>query len=208
MSDLHATAGWLLLVGPLLGAIPVAYPPLLGIWTTTRENHLRTVGAHRRAWAFLNCGFGFATLATATGLALLAGAPWDNPDTAAWIAIATIAYAAGGLLWFAVLAIRTRTTPALADLPAGAFDAGPAESLLGEAMGGLFGAFVVLTGVALVALGGGLLAMGALAAPVAAVVAIAGVLVLGWLVAAGDIIPAVAYLPTMLVGLALLLGWS
>jgi hypothetical protein len=202
------TAGWLLLVGPLLGVIPVAYPPLLGIWTTTRENHLRTVGAHRRAWALLNAGFGLATVATTVGLALLAGAPWAAPETATWLIVAALTYAAGGFLWLAVHAIRKRTTPALAELVAGGLGTEPAETLVGAATGGLFGAFVVLTSVALAVLGGGLLVTGGLAAPVAAVVAIAGVLVIGWLVAAGDIIPAVVYLPTMLVGLALLLGWS
>jgi len=208
MPDQQTTAGWLLLVGPLLGAIPVAYPPLLGIWTTTREIHLRTVGAHRRAWALLNAGFGLATLTTAIGLALLAGGRWAGRETAAWSIAAAILYAAGGILWVAVLAIRTRTTPALADLVADGIDAGPAETLLGAATGGLFGAFVVLTGIALVVLGGGMLMTGGLAAPVAVITAITGVLVIAWLVAAGDVIPAVVYVPTMLVGLALLMGWS
>jgi hypothetical protein len=208
MTDVRTVAGWLLLAAPILGAIPIAYPPLLRIWTTTRENHLRTVAAHRRAWVLLNAGFGLATLATIAGLALLAGTSGTDPATASWIVVATIAYAAGGVLWIAVLAIRTRTTPALADLLAVGSGTEPAETLLGAATGGLFNAFVVLTGVALALLGVGLLLTSALAVPVTAVVALSGVLVIGWLLAAGDIIPAVAYLPTMLIGLALLLGWS
>lgn len=208
MSDLRTTAGWLLLVVPILGAIPIAYPPLLGIWTTTRENHLRTVAAHRRAWALLNGGFVLATIATTIGLALLGRAAWEDPATATWLVGATITYGVGGVLWVAVLAIRTRTTPGLADLVARGLETEPAETLLGAATGGLFNAFVVLTGVALALLGVGLLVTSGLAVPVAAVIAISGVLVIGWLLAAGDIIPAVAYLPTMLLGLALLLGWS
>ena len=120
----------------------------------------------------------------------------------------TIAYAVGGALWCAVLAIRARTTPALADLVRDGPPTEPGETLLGAAQGGLFAAFVVSTGVALSVLGLTLLVTGGVAAPVAIVTVAAGIAVAVWLAVAGDVIPAVLYLPTLLIGVALLAGWT
>jgi hypothetical protein len=192
----------------LLGAVPVAYPPLLRVWSASREDHVRIVAAHRRSWAFLNAGFMFATLLTTAGLAALAaGLAGDGARTAALWGV-TVAYAIAGALWCAVLAIRTRTTPALLDL--GAIEAPPAapEVLLGAVTGGLFGAFVLATGAALVVLGAVLLGAGGVAAPVAAFSVIVGALAIGLQVATGDFIPATLYLPTLLMGIALLAGWT
>ena len=66
-----------------------------------------------------------------------------------------------------MLAIRARTTPALADLVRNARPTEPGETLLGAALGGLFAAFVVSTSVALSVLGLTLLVTGGVAAPVA-----------------------------------------
>ena len=83
----------------------------------------------------------------------------------------------------------------------------PAETLLGAALGGLFAAFVLATGAALVVLGVSLAASGIIAVPVAWLTALIPVVVLLGQLRSGDSIPAVLYLPTLLVGLALLLGW-
>lgn len=207
MTDSDRIAAVLLIAGPLLGALPVANPRLLRIWSMERDDHVRTVGAHRRAWAWLNAGFGFATVLTTAGLAIGVLGSTAGSAQAAGLVLAWVAYALGGALWLAVLAIRTRTTPAMADLAARGAAAGPAETLVGELGSGLFAAFVVLTSVALVVLGATFLVTGGLALPVAVVIALGGVGCLGWLVATGDVIPAVLYLPTMLLGIALLAGW-
>ena len=208
MPDSITAAGILLVVGPLVGAIPVANPSLLGVWSATRDEHLATIGAHRVAWAVLNLGFGFATIATAAGLAILAlAADPDGARAAAMTAVA-LAYAVGGALWCALLAVRARTTPALADLVRDGRPTEPGETLLGAAQGGLFAAFVVVTCAALVGLGLTLLITGGVTAAVAIATAAVGVATAAWLLVAGDIVPAVLYLPTLLIGVALLAGWT
>ena len=165
-------------------------------------------GAHRLAWTLLNLGFGFATIATAAGLAILALAAEPTSTRAASLVAVALAYGFGGALWCAVLAIRARTTPALADLVRDGRPTEPGETLLGAAQGGLFGAFVVATCAALTVLGLVLLATGGVAAPVAVATVVVGIATAAWLVVAGDIIPAVLYLPTLLIGAALLAGWT
>jgi hypothetical protein len=107
-----------------------------------------------------------------------------------------------------VLAIRTRTTPALAAMVVAGTPTEPAETLLGAAIGGLFAAFVLTTGAALLTAGIGLTLGGAVAAPVAWIsILVAVVAVVGFFLS-GDMVPAVLYPPTLLIGIALLLGWA
>jgi hypothetical protein len=204
--DAVAVAAWLLVAGPLVGAIPVANPALLRVWSASREDHLAIVGAHRRAWALLNAGFVLATVATTAGLAVLAGALGDDPARGAALVTGAVAYAIGGAQWCAVLAIRTRATPALADLVAAGAGTEPAEGLLGAATGGLFASFVLATSAALVVLGTTLLLGGGVAPVAAGSAVLVGALAIGVLLATGDVVPAVLYLPTVAVGAALLLG--
>ncbi len=119
-----------------------------------------------------------------------------------------VVYAIAGVLWCAVLAIRNRTTPALADMVAAGTPTEPAETLLGSATGGLFATFTLATGAALVVLGLTLALGGGVAAPVAWLATLIAGLAVGRFLAFGDVIPAVLYFPTLCVGLALLLGWS
>ncbi len=207
MTDGVTIAGALLVLAAL-GGVPVAYPPFLTIWSASREDHVRVVAAHRRAWALLNAGFFFATVITSAGLAVLAATlGGDAVRTALLVAIGAV-YAIAGAMWCAVVAIRTQATPLLLDL--GAIDAppGPAEHMLQAASGGLFAAFVLATGTALVALGVVLALAGGVAAPVAWLAALIAAVVIAAQLATGDAIPAVLYFPTILIGLALLAGWS
>jgi hypothetical protein len=209
MLDGLAVAAAVLVLGPLLGLVPVAYPPFWPIWSASREVHLATVGAHRRAWSALNAGFAVATISTAAAtlaLPILTGA--GATTAGATLVGAALVYTIGGALWCAVLGIRMRTTPALATLVAAGAPTEPAETLLAAATGGLYAAFVLTTAAALVVVGIALLASGTVVAPVAVVVAVAGALMAAWYLVAGDVIPAVFYPPTMLVGVALLLGWQ
>ena len=206
MPEERVAAGLLLVLGPVLGLLPVGYPPLLGIWRADRATHRATVAAHRRAWAMLNAGFGVATIATATGLGLLrAGAAM--PLASVGLEAVTVAYVMGGVLWLAFLAMRTRTTPLLA-ADAGVDRLAAADDLLGAATGGLFAAYTVVTAVALIGLGAvitlGSSPAGAATGLVAGIVA--AVALVGQL-RTGDSIPAVLYLSTIVVGVAVLAGW-
>lgn len=208
MRDGLVVAGWLLVGGPVISLIPVAWPPLIRIWSMAREPFITTVAAHRRAWWLLNAGFASATIVTAGGLAALAGAlEGDAARTAALTAV-WVAYAIAGVLWCAVLAIRARTTPGLFDLSATEASPGPAEQLVGAATGGMFAMFVAGTGMALVALGVVLAMAGGVAAPVAWLAAAIAAALVAVQVATGDVIPALLYAPTLLVGIALLMGWA
>lgn len=62
----------------------------------------------------------------------------------------------------------------------------------------------MLTCAALVVLGATYLVGGGVPLPVAGLLALGGAGCLGWLAVAGDVIPAVLYLPTLLLGVALL----
>ena len=66
---------------------------------------------------------------------------------------------------------------------------------------------MVITSVALASLGLVLLLDGGVAAAIAILTALVGVATATWLLVSGDVVPAVLYLPTMLVGAALLAGW-
>jgi hypothetical protein len=207
MPEQRLAAGLLLVLGPLVGLLPVGYPPLLGIWTSSRETHLVTVAAHRRAWAMLNAGFGVATILTTAGLVL--ARPADGPAlaTVAFDA-ALVAYGMGGVLWLAVLAMRTRTTPLLAaDLCVATLAA--ADALVAAATGGMFAAFTVITAVALMGVGAAVALAGTPAAVVAGAIAvIVAAIALVTQLRRGDSIPAVLYVPSLVIGVAVLAGPS
>lgn len=200
-------AGLLLVAGPLLGMLGFYDRALYRVWTAPREEHLALVAAHRRGWTMVNVGFTVATLLTASGLILLASSAVVDTSRAVFVA-GTVGYAIAGVLWCAVLAIRARTTPTLARLVAAGTPTEPVETLLGGVIGGLFASFSLVTSVALVGIGLALLLGGGVAAPVAWLVALVGALTAVWFVVAGDIIPAVLYLPTIALGIALIAGWT
>ena len=208
MPDVLTIAAALLVAGPLLGMLGFYDTGLYRVWTAPRDEHLALVGAHRRGWTMVNVGFSVATVLTTAGLVVLAGSVANDDTAKAVLAAAAVAYAVAGVLWCAVLAIRTRTTPALAGLVAAGAPTEPAETLLGVAIGGIFAAFALTTAASLVAIGLALALGGGVAAPVAWFSVIVGAFSIAWVSTSGDMIPAVLYFPTLLVGLALLLGWS
>ena len=209
MPDALTVGAILLVAGPVFGMLGVGSDPgLYRVWTAPREEHLAIVRARRRSWRLVNLGFVVATILTAGGLVVVAGAlEVGVGDRAGLLAIA-VAYALAGGLWCAVLAIRDRTTPLLADLVAAGSPTEPAETLLGGAIGGLFWMFALVTSVVLVLLGLALLVGGGVAAPVAVIAVLVGAIGIGTLLRTGDLVPAVLYLPTLAIGIALLVGWT
>jgi hypothetical protein len=208
VTDGVTVGAWLLVAGPVVGTICLFYPPLFRIWTAPREQHLALAAAHRFAWTMANVGFTVATVATAGGLVVLATSADVDSGWRAVLSAGAVAYTVAGTLWCAGLAIRTRLTPALAALVAAGKPTEPAEGLIGSATGGLFASFFVTTGLALTAIGLALALGGGVAVPVALLATLVSVLALAGFVAFDDMLPAVLYLPTLLIGIALLLGWS
>jgi len=207
MSDGVELAAALLVAGPLIGIVCLFDPPFFKVWTLPREEQLVLVAAHRLAWTMANVGFTVATILTAAGLIVLAGSLELAVAPAATLTAGVVAYAIAGALWCAVLAIRTRTTPALAALVATDAPTEPAETMITALTGGLFASFIVTTGVALVAIGLSLAIGGVVSPPIGFLAAlVAGLAAVGF-IAYGDMLPAVLCLPTLLVGAALLLGW-
>ena len=209
MPDALTVAALLLVVGPILGAIGVgADPGLYRVWTAPREEHLALVAARRRSWTLVNVGFTVATVLTAAGLTILAAVIDVASGYRAALAAVAVAYAIAGVLWCAVLATRTPTTPILAGLVAAGSPTEPAEALLGGLIGGLFTSFALTTALALAVLGMVLALGGGVAAPVAWLAVLTGVGSVLWVARSGDMIPAVLYVPTLALGIALLAGWT
>ncbi len=208
MTDGLTVAALLLVVGPIVGGIGLARPALFSVWTAPRDEHLALVHAHRRDWALANAGFATATVATAAGIGVLAGSVDAAQGPRSVLAAASVVYAIAGALWCAVVAIRDRTTPTLAELVAARMPTEPAESLLGAALSGLFSAFMLASSASLVAIGLTLAISGGIAAPVAWVATLIAASPIVGALASREVIPAVIYFPTLLIGLALLLGWS
>jgi hypothetical protein len=199
--------GWLLVGGTVIGLAFVAHPALLRIWGMPREQHVAEVASHRVVWAFLNAGFVLATVTTAAAIIILGGMVYAGSEWSSVILACGVAYAIGGVLWCAHLAIRSWTTPLLQDLGPDSYNEPPVR-LLDAAMGGLFAAFVYTCAAALAVLGLALLLAGGLPAVTGILTMVVGVAALLWMLVARDIVPAVLYLPTLLIGVALLAGWE
>lgn len=208
MPDALAVAAVLMVAGPAIGTACLTYPPFVRVWTVGREEHLALVAAHPVAWRAANVGFTLATVLTAAGLFVLADSVSVGDGPRAVLIAGAVAYAIAGSLWCAILAIRTRTTPAIAAMVATGSQTEPAETLLASVIGGMYQAFLLMTGCALVGIGLVLGLSGGAASSAGWLAAIIAALAVARHATSGDVIPAVIYIPTLLVGLALLLvGW-
>lgn len=208
MSDAVTVGAALLVAGPVIGALCLMDPRFFGVWTMPRLEHLAFVAAHRLAWRMVNAGFIVATVLTAAGLSTLSAALDLDGDPRAVVVAGAVGYAIAGVLWCAILAIRNRTTPLLAEMVADGRQTEPAESVLGAAIGGLFAAFVLVMGLSIIAVAAGLAIGGIVGAPVAWIAGLFAGVAIASQIATGDTIPAVLYLPTLLLGLGQLLGWT
>ena len=204
MADAVAIAGWLFVAGTILGLAPVANPPFLRLWSVSRAEHIAIVGAHRRAWYSLNAGFAAATVATIAGLAVMAVA--IDADDAALAGPhrrdrrlrgrrrAVVRHARDPFAGDARPRRTTRPRPGV--LPARRGAGRPVRRVRAphgrrpgrdrhRARDRRPGVIVV-----------------------AAAAVVVGVLGLVIQLATGDLVPAVLYLPTLAIGIALLVGWT
>lgn len=207
MNPNQTAIGWLLVGGTLIGLAMVGHPALIRIWNMPREQHVAAVAAHRTVWALLNAGFVLATVTTAGAIIAMSVTIYAGADWSAIMLASGVAYAIGGVLWCVVLAIRTRTTPLLHELGPESYSGQPVR-VLDAITTGLFDAFVVICSLGIAALGLVLLLAGGVSVAICIIAIVVGIGCLAWLLIAGDVVPAVLYVPTLLLGIALLANWT
>ncbi len=201
--DAERLAGLLLVGGSSCFFVGALNPSLFSVWRASPELQLRLIADRTTAWTITNVLFLIATVLTTAGL-------WLTPDFVggAGVAVAraaTVGYLLGASTWLTSHVIRLVITPqaASAVVTAGAVD--PTYAGLLRLGGGLFATFTLTAGASLIAIGLAIIVGGEL--PVFAgwfAAAVGGIIVVGFL-AAGDMPPFVAYLPTALIGILLLL---
>lgn len=194
--------GWLLLIGSLAFIVGAANPALGQVWSAPQDGQLRLIHDAATAWTITNALFFIATVLTAAGLWFVPERVGERGRMAA--RAATVGYLLAATAWLASLTFRLAVTPdaAATFVSTGSMD--PTYVLMNHWAGGLFGAFTFVAGGSLVALGVALVAgrtVSALAGWFAILVGL--VITVGYAVF-GDMPPFVAYIPTGLLGIALL----
>jgi hypothetical protein len=195
----------LLLAGGAVFLVAAGSPSLVRVWTGPPEEGLPLIHSHRRAWRLANLGFALGTVLTSAGLWLVSDAVGDRGAPLARAAAAT--YSLGAALWLTSLCVRLAVTPAKASAYVATRTIDSSYAPLDRLAGGLFTGFTYLAGAALLGVGTAILAGGVVAAPVAWFALVIGAVVIIGYLAFGDMPPFVSYLPTTLIGVALLLGW-
>jgi hypothetical protein len=197
-------AGAALTLGAVLFLAGAANPRLFEVWTAGEAVQLRLIHARPRSWQVTNLLFAIATVLTAAGLTL-------TPDTigpggAPLARLAAAMYGIAAVMWLASITFRLFVTPAAAAAFARSGTFEEAYAVTSRWSGGLFAAFTLTAGSSLVVLGVAVVAGGAVTALAGWLsIAIGAVIVGGYLVAR-DMPPFVAYLPTGVLGIAILLA--
>jgi hypothetical protein len=197
--------GWLLVVGSAVFMVGAANPVLAKAWSAPQETFLAIVGGHRRAWATTSILFIAAAVVTTPGLVLLA--PLVPDVEASGFAVAgAVTFAIASVIWV-ITCVHRLTVQAWAAqqyLATGAIDR--TTEPLDRLAGGLFQAFIVLAFAGLAVIGvaaatGGLLAvwLGWLVAGFAAAM-------VGLLYLTGDMPPFAVFVPTLALGVAMLVN--
>lgn len=186
-----------LLVGPTAFVSPA-------IWNGPPEVALRLISEHALLWRVANIGFALATIVTAAGLFLAPGLVGDRGASIAWVS--AVLYLLAAAPWLLMLAIRLAITPDVADgfVAEGTVD--PAWVPLDRLSEALFPAFILIASGSIFALGAAVVDGGSLGVPLGWACLIAGFAIGGSFVVIGDTLPAFVYLPTTVVGIAVLLS--
>ncbi len=195
-------AAWLLVLGAVSFIVGAANPALGQVWSAPQEAQLRLIAGAPTAWTITNSLFLFATVLTAAGLWLLPERVGDRGLAPA--RAATIVYLVAATAWLASLVFRLTVTPdaASAFVAAGSLD--PTYVITDRWAVGLFGAFTYLAGGSLIAIGVAVILGGALSRAGGWFAIVIGIVIVGGYAVFGDMPPFVAYLPTGLLGIALL----
>ena len=197
----------LLLTGGLVALVLLVGPTAFvspAIWNGPEEVALPLIHEHVLLWRVANLGFALATVLTAAGLFLAPDVVGARGAQLAWVSAALFILAA--VPWLLILGIRLAITPGVADGFVATGTIEPAFAPLSRLYGALFPSFILLASAAIVALGGAVLTGGTLPAPLGWGCVIAGIAVGASYVVIGDTLPAVVYVPTAAVGIAILLA--
>jgi hypothetical protein len=199
-------AGLLLTSAGVIGVLLELPTAPLGarLWTGPHESRLHAIAGHPRAWRSANIGFVITAVLTVAGLFLAADAL--GPKGAGLALAAAAAFVPAATLWLVALGVRLVLTPGVA----AAFVTGT------EVPGWYVGAsrledatypiFLVASGACVMALGGAVLAGGVIAAVLGWVVLGLGAVAVAGYLALGDMLPEIIFLPTTIIGIALLGG--
>ena len=202
MSDVSLT-GWMLVAGAILFGIGAGNPSLARAWTAPQAEFLAVVARHPGAWRFTGIFMIAGTVVTAAGIAALPAllpAGWGQTLGTG----AASAFGIAAVLWVISLLYRQAVVPSTAETfsETGAVDL---ESVpLERLSGALFHGFIVVGALAIAALGIAETAGGPVGAPVGLACAALGALFVGGLLAFGDMPPFTIYIPTLAMGIALL----
>jgi hypothetical protein len=195
-------AGWLLVTGAVAFIVGAANPALGSVWSAPQDVQLRLIHDASTAWTITNALFFVGTVLTGAGLWFVperVGGRWSTVARAA-----AVVYLLAATAWLASLTFRLAVTPDAAATFAGTGSMDPTYVLMARWASGLFGAFTYLAGGSLIALGVALMVGRALPAPAGAFAILIGLAIAVGYAILGDMPPFVAYLPTGVLGVAML----
>ncbi len=192
-------AAWLLAAGGLVTFIGACWPPTRQ-WSAPLEDGLRVIAAHPIGWTCIHVGFLAGTWISTAGLVVLAW-NWRGTNAGPWMLGAAIALALGSIFWTANITMRLGITPWAAREVVATGTIPPEFDSWRKVMSTCFAAFSVLAYAAVAGTGAACLKAGATSTTLAWLLVAWGVSG-GWIV--GAVIPLLAYLPYLILGVALL----
>jgi hypothetical protein len=192
-------AAWLLVVGGVIGLIGACWPPYRQ-WSAPHEEGLRVIAAHPIGWRIIHIGFISGTWVSVVGLGSLAYAVRERPGGTLALT-AALGFGVGAIAWTLNIAIRLGITPPAADALVATGSLPASYEVWRTRARILFAIFAVLA-YASVAATGGLALRSGLASRTLAYLLIAWGASAGFVV--GYNVPLLAYIPYIIVGVALL----
>lgn len=187
-----------------LFAVGVAQLPT-NVWGMPLGEKLRTIAAHVDSWNGINRWFLASALLSTAGLTLVA---WQlRGSTLGHVAaIGVVTYAIGSTLWIVELSSRLSVIAAAARETAQAGIVPVWAAPIATLGYGLFTVYAVLSNLAMIAVGGALLAANLVPAWAGWTAIGSGVVLLAGQLVTGDNIPAMNYIAPVVIGVALLLS--
>ncbi len=197
--------GWLLVGGSVLFLVGAANPVLARAWSAPQETFLAIVGRHPRAWVTTSVLFIAAGVVTTPGLVLLAPLVPDL-EARGYALAGAVTFAIATVIWVITCVHRLTVQAWSAQQYVATGQLDRASEPLDRLTGGLFQTFIVLAFVGLAVIGVAAGVGGLFAALLGWLVAAFAVAMIGLLYLTGDMPPFTVFLPTLAMGIALLVS--